>query len=318
MQHWDYLISILSVSVLFQCVSAHNILLTNDDGWAVAQIRAQRDSLVNGGFNVILSSPAVDKSSTGSDTATPKPLAQPCEFNSCPKGSPAEGFNASDPRLNYVNAFPADAVHYGIQTLSPKFFGTPDFVISGPNIGNNLGANHQGSGTINAACEAAKEGIPSAAVSGDIPGQGHVSYTTLTTSPKSPTTLTALLYAELTTNFTQTMYNPAARPILPANVTLNINYGATTFSASGEPKGKCATASDFKWVFTRMAKSTTAVDVETCGSKHLPDERTVIDAGCYASVAVMNANTKKDVSASVQAQVLDRLAPSGLFTCFKG
>lgn len=30
-----------------------------------------------------------------------------------------------------------DAVEYGIQTLSPKFFGAkPDFVISGPNIGS--------------------------------------------------------------------------------------------------------------------------------------------------------------------------------------
>ena len=52
MQHWNYLISILSISLLFDCLSAHNILLTNDDGWAVAQIRAQRDSLVNGGFDV--------------------------------------------------------------------------------------------------------------------------------------------------------------------------------------------------------------------------------------------------------------------------
>ena len=101
-------------------------------------------------------------------------------------------------------------------------------------------------------------------------------------------------------------------------MTLHIHYGATTFSASGEAKGDCATASDFKWVLVRMAKSTTAVDVETCGKKHLPDETTVVDAGCFASVTVMNASTKADVGADVQAVVLERLAPSGLLTCFSG
>ena len=35
-------------------VQCTNILLSNDDGWAVAQIRAQRDALVDVGFNVRL------------------------------------------------------------------------------------------------------------------------------------------------------------------------------------------------------------------------------------------------------------------------
>ena len=54
------------------------------------------------------------------------------------------------------------------------------------------------------------------------------------------------------------------------------------------------------------------------GSTTLPDETTVVDAGCFASVAVMNASTKADVGADVQAAVLERLAPSGLLTCFSG
>ena len=45
---------------------------------------------------VILSAPTHDMSGTGSTSATPQPLATPCEFNTCPVGSPAEGFNASD------------------------------------------------------------------------------------------------------------------------------------------------------------------------------------------------------------------------------
>lgn len=47
-------------------------------------------------------------------------------------------------RLNYVNSFPVDAVRFGIQTLSPKFFGgAPDFVVSGPNVGSQFASSQQ-------------------------------------------------------------------------------------------------------------------------------------------------------------------------------
>ncbi len=116
MQCWAHLLRAISLAILLQASrsSGQKIILTNDDGWAVAQIRAQRDSLVSAGFNVrrilaetrgsaeppnlqvVLSAPADNRSGTGSSSATPQPLTQPCEFNTCPTGSPAEGFNASD------------------------------------------------------------------------------------------------------------------------------------------------------------------------------------------------------------------------------
>ncbi|KAJ3559219.1 hypothetical protein NP233_g11319 [Leucocoprinus birnbaumii] len=73
-----------------------NILVTNDDGWAVAQIRSEFSALEAVGYNLVLSCPADNRSGTGNSTATPVPLAQPCEFDTCPTGSPATGFNASD------------------------------------------------------------------------------------------------------------------------------------------------------------------------------------------------------------------------------
>ncbi|KAI0696407.1 sure-like protein [Cerioporus squamosus] len=316
MQCWAYLLQAISLAVLLHTssTSGQKIVLTNDDGWAVAQIRAQRDSLVSAGFDVVLSAPADNRSGTGSSSATPQPLSQPCEFDTCPTGSPAEGFNSSDTRLNYVNSFPVDAVRFGIQTLAPEFFGSaPDFIVSGPNVGSQVMLTERGSG---AACEAAKEGLPSTAFSAATASQ--ISYTTLTSSPDSGLTKSALIYAELTTNFTKTLLAPAARPVLPPGVTLNVNYAATTFTSSGTPNGDCASASDFTWVFTRLVKSSTAVDVEDCGSTRLPDEDTVVGSGCFASVTVMDATSKSDVSASVQAQVLQRLQPSGLLTCFTG
>ncbi|KAJ8472946.1 hypothetical protein ONZ51_g8184 [Trametes cubensis] len=316
-------------------IVAQKVLLTNDDGWAVAQIRAQYDSLVQEGYNVVLSAPAENKSGTGSSSAPPAPLQSPCEFDTCPTGSPAEGFNASNPGLNYVNSFPVDAVRFGIQTLAPEFYGSaPDFVVSGPNVGSehlcyavvphtskthiaNLGTVTLNSGTVGAACEAAKEGIPSTAFSASSLSQ--VSYTTLASKTTSPDTLSALIYARLTANFTSILLSsPNAGPVLPPGITLNVNYGSTTFSSSGVPNGDCASANDFTWVFTRILQNDGEIDVETCGSTRLPDETTVVHAGCFASVSVMNASTKADVDAATQGVVLARLQPSGLLSCFDG
>lgn len=70
------------------------------------------------------------------------------EFNSIPAFSPGTGFNASDTRLNYVDSFPVTAIKNGIE-LAPKLLGgPPELVISGPNVGSNLGLVTQISGTM--------------------------------------------------------------------------------------------------------------------------------------------------------------------------
>ncbi|CAK5277805.1 unnamed protein product [Mycena citricolor] len=314
--------------------SAQNILLTNDDGvaqeewmipqmlmrslgWAVALVRAQNDALNAAGYNVgitpsgllvfshshapqvVLSCPAINKSGTGSSTTTPTKLTQPCEFNTCPTGSPAEGFNATNSRLNWVNGFPVDSAKFGIQTLGPKFFGgaKPVFVVSGPNVGNNLGSTVLVSGTVGAATEAAKEGIPAAAFSAATGDQ--ISFTTLTTSPNSTDSRAAIVYSQLTTKVLSPLF-AAGAPILPAGIVLNVNY--PTFSAS------CPTASAFKFVLTRINADSSATDVQTCGSTHLPTESSVVaKSGCFVSVSVMEASNKGDAPAATQAIVLSKL-----------
>jgi len=306
-------VSTLLVLPLALVVQAQNIILTNDDGWAVAQVRAQFSQLQSSGFNVVLSAPAENESGTGSSSATPQPLTQPCEFNTCATGSPAEGFNSSNTRLNYVNSFPVDAVRFGIQTLAPQFFGSgvkPDFVVSGPNVGNNLGSGVTGSGTVGAACEAALEGIPSTAFSGASTSQ--VSYTTLQSSPSSSATLAALLYAQLTESFTTALISPSARPILPSGITINVNFPSTSLSG-------CSNVNNYKFIFTRLVKNSTATDVVTCNNGgHLTDETTVINQSgtnsqCFVTVSVIDASAKKDVSASIQGTVVNRLG--SFLTC---
>ncbi|KAF7320960.1 SurE domain-containing protein [Mycena chlorophos] len=289
--------SILARAVAFAALvsavcaqSGQKIVLTNDDGWAVANIRAQETALNNEGYNVILSAPAENQSGTGSDSKTPTVLTEPCEFNTCPTGSPAEGFNASNPRENY--------------TLAPEFFDgdAPDFVFSGPNVGNNLGSTVLISGTVGAATEAALEGIPAIAASGDTGDQ--ISYTTLESSPTSTDTKAALLYAQLGVVILDQILSTST-PFLPSGHLLNVNYPAAG-------SGSCTAVSDFKYVLTRInaATSSTPADVTTCGSDRLPTESSVVaKSGCFVSISVMQASNKGDATEANQAVVLAKLSP---------
>ncbi|KZT05308.1 sure-like protein [Laetiporus sulphureus 93-53] len=296
-------VSFISIALSTVFVAhAKNIILTNDDGWADAQIRAQYTDLTDADFDVVLSCPAQNESGTGSSTATPTVLTEPCEYDTCPIGSPPEGYNASDPRLNYVNSYPVDAVHYGFQTLAPKFFhgSKPDFVVSGPNIGNNLGTVVLISGTVGAACEAAKEGIPATAFSGDTGAQ--VSYTTLESDPTASSSESSWIYSALTVHYTKTILavDFPGIPLLPSNVIVSVNYPAID---------DCPDPADYKWVFSRNLASDDAEDLWTCGSTTLPAESDVVAAsGCYSSVTVLNAINKTDVDALTQAEVYVRLA----------
>ncbi|KAK0463064.1 sure-like protein [Desarmillaria tabescens] len=281
----------------------NKVVLTNDDGWAVASVRAQNDALKKAGYDVVLSCPAENESGTGSSSAPPTILLIPCEFDTCPIFSPAEGFNASDPRLNYVNSFPVDSVRFGIQTLAPQFFdgSAPDFVVSGPNVGNNLGPVILNSGTVGAACEAALEGIPSVAFSANTGSQ--ISYTTLESDPNSTNTLAALTYAQLSVKFVQALTS-AKGTILPPGISVNVNYPSTS---------KCPEPSDFSFILSRINADEDATDVERCGTTHLPAEADVVTQGCFVSVSVFNASTKADVGADTQAFVLDRIG--GILSC---
>ncbi|KAF2154243.1 5'/3'-nucleotidase sure family protein [Myriangium duriaei CBS 260.36] len=288
-----------TVLALPAAANAFNLVLSNDDGWAEINIRTFYNALTAAGEKVILSAPALNKSGTSSSDAPPTTLNGPCEFNSCPSGSPPTGSNATNPYLNYVNSYPATAMAYGIQTLAPKLFngGKADFAVSGFNVGSNTGLTGIFSGTIGAAGKAASLGVPSIAFSGTTGDQ---------TAWTAPTPLYASIYADLAVNLTETVLK-SGTPYLPANVYLNVNLGAVSPSA-------CTKASDFKFVLSRLYTAVASPDdVQTCGSKRLPTESTVMKAaGCYVSVSVANATNKRDAY-SAQAPVLAKLG--GLLSC---
>ncbi|OBZ74623.1 putative kinetochore protein SPC25 [Grifola frondosa] len=276
---WASLLSILSVVAGIN--ATQKIILANDDGWATSTIRALYDSFNAANFNVILSAPASDQSGTGSTSAIPTNRKTPCEFNSCPANSGPEGFNATDPRLNWVNSYPVDAVRWATETLAPQFWGM--------HLRSSL--------LVALTSEAIWDIRPAPEVylqAARADAKASPPLTSQPTSPRGPQHHAPPQHLRV-----------PALPLLPPGVTLNVNYPAVT--------GGCTAVSDFKWVLTRL-QVTNAVDVETCGSNKLPKDQAVVEAdGCYISVSVVNATTKMDVDAATQGAVYDRL--SGMWSC---
>ncbi|KAJ5833965.1 hypothetical protein N7474_002276 [Penicillium riverlandense] len=303
--HFNLLGTILAALSLLAPTHAINIISSNDDGWAEANIRALFQSLTAAGHSVVVSAPAENQSGTGSSQKAPTKLTEPCEFNSCPAGSPAVGYNASQPRLNYVNSYPVSAMKHGISHRSPQLFGGahPDLAVAGPNVGYNIGLEVFFSGTVGAVTYAAYDaGIPAVAFSGSSGSQ-----TAWNASASLPHY--SDVYAALATNLTDHLI-AAGKPYLPSDVWLNVNFPSVSDS-------QCSRPEDIAFVLSRIHIAVpfiTPDDVRTCGTSRLPSEIAVsLASGCYASVSVGVASTKEDANSTVQAVALKKL--SKILTC---
>lgn len=192
-------------------------------------------------------------------------------------------------------------MRYGINQFTPSFFnGSPDLAVSGPNVGANLGFSVFFSGTVGAAAYAAHEAkIPALAFSGR--NSSTAAWNASGTYP-----LYSRVYSDLATNVTDQVVR-AGTPYLPENVWLNVNFPEVNES-------ECSRAEDVKFVLSRIFPTIAADDVETCGSKQLPSESSVVRTdGCYASVSVGMAESKRDANATMQGVVLDKLGD--MLTC---
>ncbi|CAE6488511.1 unnamed protein product [Rhizoctonia solani] len=266
------------------------VLVGNDDGWAEANIRAFYQTLAAAGYNTVVSAPVENQSGTGSSDSPAKVLTKVGQYNTVPIGAPAEGANSTDPRLNYVNSYPVTAIKYGITTLSPKFFGgAPDIVVT-----DNLGIATFFSGTVGAASEAAKQGHPAIAFSGD--NSPARSYTTLVSGDSS------FLYAQIAQKLVATL-TATSKPWLPSGVGLNVNFPAVSST--------CSKVSDFQFVLTRLYWNPLRTDVVTCNNGgHLPDETPTKNTSgkCYVTISAFDATNKRDASVEEQAAVLSKLS----------
>lgn len=241
---------------------------------------------------------------TGSKDAPPTNRNDSCQYDSChPEGAPY-GHASGNRRLNWVNSYPVTSMRYGIDKFMPSLFGGkhPDFAVSGINIDPNVAQSIEVSGTVGAATFAVHErGIPAVAFS----GWGN------RTGWNEPRPSFSKLYAAAAVKLVNHLA-AGRRPFLPTDTWLNVNF--PNYNSTG-----CSKVSDVKFVLTTIGgyESSNGPDnadhVKACGSLKLPTELSIVlGQGCYASVSVGNAVTKKDASPSIQRQVMAKL--NGLLT----
>jgi 5'-nucleotidase len=128
------------------------VLVTNDDGVSAPGIDAVVEALrAQKRTKVVVVAPAANNSGSG-EKYTPGGAA----------GGP--GTTASGYAATAVQGFPADAVDYALDVVEVE----PDVVISGANHGQNMGTIVEISGTVGAARQAARRGIPALAVSAQL------------------------------------------------------------------------------------------------------------------------------------------------------
>jgi 5'-nucleotidase len=159
------------------------ILLSNDDGYFAPGLAVLSTTLAERGHDVTVVAPERDRSGASNSLTLDRPLM----VRRTPGG------------INYVNGTPTDCVHLAVTGLLPEL---PDMVISGINLGANMGDDTVYSGTVAAATEGFLLGIPSVAVS-------------LANIQDENFQTAADFIAELTARF-------ASQP-LPEHVLLNVN-----------------------------------------------------------------------------------------------
>jgi 5'-nucleotidase len=121
------------------------ILLSNDDGYFAPGLAALAEALREVG-DVVVVAPEQNRSGASNSLTLDRPLFLK---------KAANGFH-------YVNGTPTDCVHLAVTGMLDTL---PDIIVSGVNLGANMGDDTIYSGTVAAATEGYLLGIPSIAVS---------------------------------------------------------------------------------------------------------------------------------------------------------
>lgn len=184
------------------------ILLTNDDGFEATGILAMREALVAAGHHVTLVAPRENQSgsSVGVDFGFEGPL----------------DVKRHAPGVWSVGGRPADAVLVGLRAVLAD--DPPDLVVSGANLGQNIGQIANSSGTVGAAIMAIQQGVPAIAISVGI------RLDEVSTKPRPfPSTFAAFpAAADFGVRLIRELERrtPEGAPLLPPRTALNVNYPA--------------------------------------------------------------------------------------------
>jgi 5'-nucleotidase len=188
--------------------SALHILITNDDSWNTANIKALKVALMDAGHQVIMSAPCTNQSGKGGAMT----FLKGTRIDTSRSASSEFCVGDVDTSMSFANfseGTPLMASVYGIDIAAQNIWGSaPDLVISGPNEGNNLGYLNNSSGTIGAAMIAVVRGVPGIAV-----------------SSATSDAVNAKLVGQVVVDIVKQLESSrvTGRPLLPAFTGLNVN-----------------------------------------------------------------------------------------------
>ena len=114
-----------------------------------AGIRAVFSSLIAAGHDVVMAAPERNSSGAGQSIAVYHPIS----------------ITQVEERVYFVTSTPADSVRLGLQVIYGTPDNYPDLIVSGINLGENIGEDVLYSGTVGAAREGTLAGIPALAFS---------------------------------------------------------------------------------------------------------------------------------------------------------
>lgn len=181
-----------------------SILLTNDDGYDAPGLAALRAALTAAGHRVTVVAPLHQQSGSGVRLSLG-------ELALAARG-PAEWT---------VDGSPADSAAIGLARVMAD--ARPDLVVSGANLGQNLGANVVSSGTVGAAVMAVQLGVPAIAVSVGL----DLAEAKATPTPFPSTTAAYPLAGRILVRLVETLAEHAeGGPLLPPDTLLNLNVPA--------------------------------------------------------------------------------------------
>lgn len=317
----QFLISIIYLFTL--TIASKTILLTNDDSWALTNIRATYRDLVDAGYDVLLVAPVSQRSGWAGkfDVPESKNLLNDGEFSYVKKGDPSWGHEDDDKNIWYFNGTPSSCVAFAIDYVLPNYFNNKsiDLTIGGPNEGPNLSPGFfTASGTMSAVYTSIYRGIPAISFSGSTLNNSFFQ-DSLNNNSKDA----ANIYSKKVVELTDIIFNNT--DTLPNMLGLNVNFPLIGDSSSDD-------CYDPTWQLTRIMgkgvftpnmqynETTELMDwtyqyiddiQKDCenGDCNLPSEYTVFWAdNCTSTISVFSIDYDANLSQSNKAKKLMKKA----------
>lgn len=268
---WWGLVAVLCVHCAWAAPRPLHVMLTNDDGFDAAGLVAVRTALEQAGYRVTVVAPLGQQSGSGMRVTL---------------GEIAVADHGHDTWS--VDGSPADCASYGLTRLLAA--NPPDIVVSGANLGQNLGANTTSSGTVGAAMMAAQLGVPAIAVSvgldlAEAKGQPTPFASTVAAYP-----LAGELVARILGRLAQQAHGAA---LMPSGSVLNLNVPARPAAAiAGVRLAPLGAHGGFRLIYPQpagQARVLSTIEVDQAGLAD-KDMDTGWFARGYVTISILRAD----------------------------